>query len=75
MNGCEQGKKVKKGFWEITENLLSFQGLQCNVDTLQALYIPLLTPHASHFTGHTNLEKSPNLPYTTLFRSDRKSVV
>ena len=66
VNGCEQGKKVRKGFWEMTEDLLSFQGLQCNVDTLQTLYIPLLPPQTSHFTGHISLEKSPNLPSNPL---------
>ena len=50
----------------MTEGLLSFQGQGYNVDTLQALHIPLPHPMPPHFTAHMSLEKSPNLPSNPL---------
>ena len=47
VSGCEQGKKVRKGIGEMTEGLLSFQGQEYNMDTLQASHIPLPSPHVS----------------------------
>ena len=47
VSGCEQGKKVRNGFGEITEGLLSFQGQGYYMDTLQASHIPLPSPHVS----------------------------
>ena len=57
---------MRKGFGEMTEDLLSFQGQGYNVDTLQASHIPLPLPVPPHFTGHISLEKSPNLPSNPL---------
>ena len=62
VSACEQGKKVRKGFrrWQRVCCLSRDRGTTWTPSRRHTFFSP--DPMPPHFTGHRNLETSPNLP-------------
>jgi hypothetical protein len=66
VSACEQGKKVRKGFrrWQRVCCLSRDRGTTWTPSRHHTFFSP--DPMPPHFTGHVNLETSPNLPCNCL---------